>query len=78
MSFIEEVSQHSAPVAFSSGWLVRLETHFLGGDRYWGRWEIAETHRADRTGDNVPVKTHCTFSLQQRRYPLPIREAALD
>lgn len=42
MSFIEEVSQHSAPVAFSSGWLVRLETHFLGGGRYWSRWEIAD------------------------------------
>ena len=27
MSLIEEVSEHSAPVRFSSGWLVRLETH---------------------------------------------------
>jgi len=42
MSFIEEVSQHSAPATFSSGWLVRLETHFLGGGRYWGPWEIAD------------------------------------
>lgn len=42
MSFIEEVSEHSAPVKFSSGWLVRLETHFLGGGRYWGQWEIAD------------------------------------
>jgi hypothetical protein len=42
MCFIAEVSEHSAPVKFSSGWLVRLETHFLGGGRYWGRWEIAD------------------------------------
>lgn len=42
ISFIEEVSQHSAPVQFSSGWLLRLETHYLGGGRYWGKWEIAD------------------------------------
>jgi hypothetical protein len=42
MSLIEEVSQHSAPVRFHSGWTVHLETHYLGGGKYWGRWEIAD------------------------------------
>lgn len=42
LSLIEEVSEHSAPVRFTSGWLVHLETHYLGGGRYWGKWEIAD------------------------------------
>jgi len=42
MTFIEQVSQYSAPFMFPSDWIVRLETHFLGGGRHWGPWEIAD------------------------------------
>jgi len=37
-----ELSHYAAPFRFASAWLVRLETHYLGGPRYWGTWEIAD------------------------------------
>ena len=38
----EQLSNHSAPVRLQSGWMVRLETHYLGGGRHFGSWEIAD------------------------------------
>ena len=42
LTFIEQLSNHSAPVRLQSGWMVRLETHYLGGGRHFGSWEIAD------------------------------------
>jgi hypothetical protein len=42
MTLIEQLSQFAAPFRFASDWHVRLETHYLGGPRYWGHWEIAD------------------------------------
>jgi hypothetical protein len=42
MTVIEQLSQFSAPFKFPSNWIVRIETHYLGGGRYWGRWEVAD------------------------------------
>jgi hypothetical protein len=42
MTVIEQLSQFTAPFRFPSNWIVRLETHYLGGGRYWGKWEIAD------------------------------------
>jgi hypothetical protein len=42
LSFIEEISQLSAPVRLPSSWTIRLDTHYLGGMRHWGSWEIAD------------------------------------
>ena len=41
-SWIDELSRYSSPVRLPSGWVARIETHFLGGLRHWGRWEIAD------------------------------------
>lgn len=79
MSLIEEVSQHSAPVSFSSGWLVRLETHFLGGGRYWGRWEIADLGILivfRRAG--VVVQTKIALMQSKRLYPSEAQTTAED
>lgn len=79
MSFIEEVSQHSAPVSFSSGWLLRLETHFLGGGRYWGRWEIADIGVLvvfRRAG--VVVQTKIALLQSKRLYPVEAQTTAED
>jgi hypothetical protein len=79
MSFIEEVSQHAAPVALSSGWLVRLETHFLGGGRYWGRWEIADIGVLvvfRRAG--VVVQTKIALLQSKRLYPVEANTTAED
>jgi len=42
LSWIEHLTQHSAPVTLASDWTVQVETHFLGGMRHWYRWEIAD------------------------------------
>lgn len=42
MTLIEQLSRYAAPFHFPSDWLLRLDTHFLGGPRYWGTWEIAD------------------------------------
>ena len=42
LTFIEQLSNHSSPVKLGSGWTVRLDTHYLGGGRHFGSWEIAD------------------------------------
>jgi hypothetical protein len=42
LTWIEHLSQSSSPVRLPSDWTVQVETHFLGGLRHWGRWEIAD------------------------------------
>lgn len=41
-TLISSINPHAHPVTFASDWLVRIDTHFLGGGRHWGRWEIAD------------------------------------
>ena len=42
LTFIECLSQSAAPIRFHSDWTLRLDTHYLGGMRHWGSWEIAD------------------------------------
>jgi hypothetical protein len=42
LTFIEHVSQFAAPFAFPSEWVMRFDTHYLGGGRHFGEWEIAD------------------------------------
>lgn len=39
---IEQLSQVACPFRFGNDWLVRIDTHYLGGGRHFGRWEIAD------------------------------------
>src|SRR5262245_3490640 len=39
---IGHLMEFAAPFRFPSNWVVDLDTHFLGGGRYWGSWEIAD------------------------------------
>ena len=41
-SFIEALSTYAVPMILGSGWTVRIDTHFLGGGRHFGSWEIAD------------------------------------
>ncbi len=34
-SLIEALSRYAAPIRFGSGWLVKLDTHYLGGGRHF-------------------------------------------
>jgi hypothetical protein len=42
MTFIEHFSQLASPKIFTSNWIVRIDTHYLGGLRHFNRWEIAD------------------------------------
>jgi hypothetical protein len=42
LSWIEHLSRFSAAERFPSGWMVRIESHYLGGLRHFRNWEIAD------------------------------------
>ena len=42
LSWIEHLSRLSAAERFPSGWIVRIESHYLGGLRHFRNWEIAD------------------------------------
>jgi len=42
LTFIEHFSQFAAAVRLPSEWLIRVDTHYLGGGRHFGQWEIAD------------------------------------
>ena len=41
-SLIEALSHYTAPIRLGSGWLVRIDTHYLGGGSHFGSWEVAD------------------------------------
>ena len=41
-SLIEVLSHYAAPIRLGSGWLVRIDTHYLGGGKHFGSWEVAD------------------------------------
>jgi hypothetical protein len=41
-SWIEQLSRFSTPVTLGSGWIARMQAHYLGGMRHWRTWEIAD------------------------------------
>ncbi len=79
MTLIEQLSQYAAPFRFSSDWLVRLETHYLGGPRYWGAWEIADVGLLvvfRRKG--VVERTKIALLQSKRLYPIEAEAPAED
>ncbi|WP_437205842.1 hypothetical protein [Planctomicrobium sp. SH664] len=42
LTWIEHLSQFSAPVRIDGAWTVKIESHFLGGLRHFYQWEIAD------------------------------------
>ena len=42
LTMIEQLSQFSAPTILPSDWTVRIDIHYLGGRRHFGRWEVAD------------------------------------
>jgi hypothetical protein len=41
-AFIAKAAEFAAPIRFTSEWVVRIDTHFLGGRRHFQNWEIAD------------------------------------
>lgn len=42
LTVIEQLSQVASPFRLASDWLVRIDTHYHGGGRHFGEWEIAD------------------------------------
>lgn len=76
LTFIEATSEHAAPVKLSSNWIVRVDTHFLGGRRHYANWEIADIGvliQVRKQGKLVATKLALLQS--KRLYP---RESAFE
>lgn len=73
---IAHLSEYAAPFRFLSDWIVTLDTHYLGGGRYWGSWEIADIGMlvVFRRG-GVIVGTKIALLQSKRLYPDEIENA---
>lgn len=69
-AFITEAAKFSAPTLLPSTWVVRIDTHFLGGGRHYYGWEIADIgvliqfRRAGKV-----IKTKVLLLQSKRLYP---------
>jgi len=69
-SVIEHLTNVSAPFHFESEWLVRIDTHFLGGMRHYERFEIADLGLLIhfRHGGKL-IRTKLALLQSKRLYP---------
>jgi hypothetical protein len=79
MTIIEQLSQYAAPFRFPSDWVLRLDTHYLGGPRYWGKCEIADIGILiifRRKG--IVERTKIALLQSKRLYPRELEAPAED
>jgi hypothetical protein len=70
LTWIEHMSRFSSPVTLDSGWLVKIETHYLGRMRHFRRWEIADIGRLVHLRLGEKGRTSKVALLQSKRlYP---------
>ena len=70
LTWIEHLSRFSTPVTLESAWTAKIETHFLGGLRHFGRWEIADIGLLlfIRKGGRI-VRSKVALLQSKRLYP---------
>lgn len=69
-SLIEALSLYAAPQRLDGDWIVRLRTHYLGGGRHFGEWEIADVGIILVVRERGVVRTRKVALLQSKRlYP---------
>ncbi len=70
LSIIDALSQYAAPQRLDGEWIVRLRTHYLGGGRHFGEWEIADIGIILVVREKGQVRTRKVALLQSKRlYP---------
>jgi len=71
LAFIAKAAEYAAPVRLPSDWVVRIDTHFLGGRRHFYNWEIADIGVLIlfRRGGKL-VKTKVALLQSKRLYPV--------
>jgi hypothetical protein len=69
-AFVGAAAEFAAPVRFQSEWIVRIDTHFLGGRRHFYNWEIADIGVliVFRRGGKV-VRSKVVLLQSKRLYP---------
>ena len=70
LTLIEQFSHFASPVKLPSSWLVRIETHYLGGYRHFHSWEIADVGLLVifRRGGKL-IRTKVALLQSKRLYP---------
>lgn len=70
LTWIEHLSQYSSPVQVGGGWIIKVETHYLGGLQHFGRWEIADLGMLlfVRRGDKIQ-RSKVALLQSKRLYP---------
>lgn len=73
--FIHELQRRGTSVRLADDWIVRVDTHYLGGLRHWERWEIADIGLLVVVRDGGQVTHVKTAALQSKRlYANEVRE----
>ena len=70
LSWIEHLTHFSAPRTLPSGWIVRIETHYLGGLRHFRNFEVADIGLLYflRRGGEI-VRSKVALLQSKRLYP---------
>lgn len=68
---IAKLDDFAIPRVVAGGWTVEIETHFLGGGRHFGTWEVADIGIIVRVRDPSGVRIRKVALLQSKRlYPV--------
>jgi hypothetical protein len=69
-TFIESLTHFESPFKTASGWIIRIETHYLGGWRQFRQWEIADIGLIVTLRQHGRLRAAKTVLLQSKRlYP---------
>jgi hypothetical protein len=80
-TWIAHLASYSVPRVVGSGWVVRIDAHFLGGGRHFGSWEVADIGILVLLRDPSGVRSRKVALLQSKRlYPVSgtVREETLS
>jgi hypothetical protein len=79
MSLITALAAHSLPILVDPGWVIRFQTHFLGGRRHHYNWEIADIGLIIlfRSG-GITRRTKVVLLQSKRLYPIEQDADELD
>lgn len=70
LSIIDCISELGAPQRVDTGWVVRLDAHYLGGGRHFGQWEIGDIGVIVVVRESGKVRLRKVAILQSKRlYP---------
>jgi hypothetical protein len=67
LQLIAELSTTGPRTQLPSGWIVDIQTHFLGGGRHWGNWEVADIGVLISLREGAKLRATKSAVLQSKR-----------